>query len=57
LPLCLSQDLNALRANVFQKLLAKYRTGRVQYQDLKRELEKMSGKLRTLHFDIDDPKV
>jgi hypothetical protein len=41
-----------LRANVFQKLLAKYRTGKVQYQDLKRELEKLSGKLGTLHLKM-----
>jgi hypothetical protein len=42
-----SQELNALRASVFQKLLAKYRAGKVQYQDLKKELEKLSGALRT----------
>jgi hypothetical protein len=41
-----------LRTNVFQKLLAKYRTGKVPYQDLKRELEKLSGRLRTLRFEI-----
>jgi hypothetical protein len=40
LPFCLPQDLNALQAKVFQKLLAKYRAGKVQYQDVKRELEK-----------------
>jgi hypothetical protein len=39
------QDLNALRASVFQKLLAKYRASKAQYQDLKKELEKLSGKL------------
>jgi hypothetical protein len=50
--LCLPHDLNALRANVFQKLLAKYRTGKVQYQDVKRELEKLSGKLGTLRFEM-----
>jgi hypothetical protein len=41
-----------LRANVFQKLLVKYRTGKVQYQDLKRELEKLSGKLGSLRFEM-----
>jgi hypothetical protein len=35
LPFRFPQELNMLRANVFQKLLAKYRTGKVQYQDLK----------------------
>jgi hypothetical protein len=52
LPFCLPQDLNALRANVFQKLLAKYHAGKVQYQDLKGELEKLSGKLGTLCFEM-----
>jgi hypothetical protein len=55
LPFCLPQDLNTLRANVFQKLLAKYRAGKVQYQDLKRELEKLSGKPRILCFEIPLP--
>jgi hypothetical protein len=40
--------MNTLRANVFQKLLAKYRVGKSQYQDLKKELEKLSGRPRTL---------
>jgi hypothetical protein len=51
LPFCFPQELNALRANVFQKLLAKYRTGKVQYQDLKKELERLSGKLGTPCFE------
>jgi hypothetical protein len=34
-----------LRANVFQKLLAKYHVGKSQYQDLKKELEKLSPSL------------
>jgi hypothetical protein len=46
-----SQELNALRANVFQKLLAKYRAGKIQYQDLKKRLEKLSGELRTPCFE------
>jgi hypothetical protein len=50
LPFHFPQELNALRANVFQKLLAKYRAGKVQYQDLKKELEKLSGKLGTPCF-------
>jgi hypothetical protein len=50
LPFFLPQELNALRANIFQKMLAKYRAGKVQYQDMKRELEKLSGKLGTLCF-------
>jgi hypothetical protein len=50
LPFRFPQELNALRANVFQKLLAKYRAGKVQYQDLKKELEKLSGKLETPCF-------
>jgi hypothetical protein len=50
-PFYLSQDLNALRANVFQKLLAKYRAGRAQYQDLKKELEKLSGELGSPCFE------
>jgi nitric oxide reductase activation protein len=45
LPFRFPQELNALRANVFQKLLAKYRAGKVQYQDLKKKLEELSGKL------------
>jgi hypothetical protein len=45
LPFRFPQELNTLRANVFQKLLAKYRAGKTQYQDLKKELEKLSGKL------------
>jgi hypothetical protein len=52
LPFCLSQDLNALWATVFQKLLAKYRAGKAQYQDVKRDLEKLSGKLGTLFFEV-----
>jgi hypothetical protein len=51
-PFYLSQDLNALRANIFQKLLAKYCAGKAQYQDLKKELEKLSGKLWALCFDM-----
>jgi hypothetical protein len=51
LPFRFPQDLNALRANVFQKLLAKYRAGKVQYQDLKKKLEKLSGKLGTPCFE------
>jgi hypothetical protein len=50
LPFRFPQELNALRANVFQKLLARYRAGKVQYQDLKKELEKLSGKLGTPCF-------
>jgi hypothetical protein len=51
LPFHFPQELNALRANVFQKLLVKYRAGKVQYQDLKKELEKLSGKLGTPCFE------
>jgi hypothetical protein len=51
LPFRFPQELNALRANVFQKLLAKYRTGKVQYQYFKRELERLSGKLGTPCFE------
>jgi hypothetical protein len=51
LPFRLSQELNTLRANVFQKLLAKYHAGKVQYQDVKKELEKMSGKLGSPCFE------
>jgi hypothetical protein len=47
-PFYLPQDLNTLRASVFQKLLAKYRAGKSQYQALKKELEKLSGKLKIL---------
>jgi hypothetical protein len=47
LPFYFSQDLNTLRTNIFQKLLAKYRVGKSQYQDLKKELEKLSGRPRT----------
>jgi hypothetical protein len=47
LPFYFLQDLNALRTNVFQKLLAKYRVGKSQYQDLKKELEKLSGRPKT----------
>jgi hypothetical protein len=50
-PFPFSQELNALRASVFQKLLAKYRAGKVQYQDLKRELEKLSGEPGTPYFE------
>jgi hypothetical protein len=39
--------LNKLRASVFQKLLAKYRAGKSQYQALKKEPEKLSGRPRT----------
>jgi hypothetical protein len=52
LPFCFPQDLNALWANVFQKLLAKYHAGKAQYQDLKMELEKLSGKLGSLRFEL-----
>jgi hypothetical protein len=45
------QELNVLRANVFQKLLAKYRAGKTQYQDLKRKLEKLSGEFETHCFE------
>jgi hypothetical protein len=51
LPFCFPQELNALRANVFQKLLVKYRAGKAQYQDLKKKLEKLSGKLGTTCFE------
>jgi hypothetical protein len=47
LPFYFLQDLNTLRTNIFQKLLAKYRVGKSQYQDLKKVLEKLSGKPRT----------
>jgi hypothetical protein len=36
-----------LRTSIFQKLLARYHAGKVQYQDLKKELEKLSGELGT----------
>jgi hypothetical protein len=49
-PFRFSQELNALRANVFQKLLAKYRAGKIQYQELKKKLEKLSGKLEAPCF-------
>jgi hypothetical protein len=51
LPFRFPQELNTLRANVFQKLLAKYRTGKAQYQDLKKELEKLSGELGLPYFE------
>jgi hypothetical protein len=51
LPFRFPQELNTLRANVFQKLLAKYRAGKIQYQDLKKKLEKLSGKLGTPCFE------
>jgi hypothetical protein len=51
LPFRFSQELNALRASIFQKLLARYRAGKVQYQDLKKELEKLSGELGTPYFE------
>jgi hypothetical protein len=51
LPFRFPQELNTLRANVFQKLLAKYRAGKVQYQDLKEKLEKLLGKLGTSCFE------
>jgi hypothetical protein len=44
--------LNELRASVFHKLLAKYRAGKSQYQALKKELEKLSGKLRTFLLEM-----
>jgi hypothetical protein len=44
--------LNKLRASVFHKLLAKYRAGKSQYQALKEELEKLSGRPRTLCFEM-----
>jgi hypothetical protein len=50
LPFHFPQELNALRANVFQKLLTKYRAGKIQYQDLRRKLEKLSGNLETPCF-------
>jgi hypothetical protein len=50
LPFRFPQELNTLRANVFQKLLVKYCTGKVQYQDLKKKLEELSGKLGTPCF-------
>jgi hypothetical protein len=50
LPFRFPQELNVLRANVFQKLLTKYRTGKIQYQDLKKKLKKLSGKLGTPCF-------
>jgi hypothetical protein len=51
LPFRFPQELNTLRANVFQKLLAKYCAGKIQYQDLKKKLEKLSGKLGTPCFE------
>jgi hypothetical protein len=51
LPFRFPQELNTLRANVFQKLLAKYRAGKIQYQDLKKKLEKLSGKLGAPCFE------
>jgi hypothetical protein len=41
LSLSLSQGLNELQASVFHKLLAKYQTGKSQYQTQKKELEKL----------------
>jgi hypothetical protein len=41
-----------LRASVFQKLLAKYRAGKSQYESLKKELEKLSGRPRTLCLEM-----
>jgi hypothetical protein len=52
LPFYFLQDLNTLRANVFQKLLAKYRAGKSQYQDLKKELEKLSVRPRALCLEM-----
>jgi hypothetical protein len=52
LPFYFPQDLNTLRANIFQKLLAKYRVSKSQYQDLKKELEKLSGRPRTLCLEM-----
>jgi hypothetical protein len=51
LPFRFSQELNALRANVFQKLLAKYHAGKIQYQDLKKKLKKLSGELGSPYFE------
>jgi hypothetical protein len=51
LPFRFPQELITLRANVFQKLLAKYRIGKIQYQDLKKKLEELSGKLGTPCFE------
>jgi hypothetical protein len=51
LPFRFPQELNTLRANVFQKLLAKYRAGKIQYQDLKKKLEELSGKLGSPYFE------
>jgi hypothetical protein len=51
LPFRFPQELNALRANVFEKLLAKYHAGKVQYQDLKKKPEKLSGKLGSPCFE------
>jgi hypothetical protein len=42
------QGINELQDNIFQKLLAKYLTGKSQYQALKKDLEKLSGKPRFL---------
>jgi hypothetical protein len=44
--------MNTLRANVFWKLLAKYHAGKSQYQGLKKELEKLSGRPRTLCLEM-----
>jgi hypothetical protein len=45
LPFRFPQELNTLQANVFQKLLAKFRASKVQYQDLKKRLGELSGDL------------
>jgi hypothetical protein len=52
LPFYFPQALNTLRANIFQKLLTKYRVSKSQYQDLKKELEKLSGRPRTLYLEM-----
>jgi hypothetical protein len=52
LPFYFLQDLNTLRANVFQKLLAKYCASKSQYQGVKKELEKLSGRPRTLCLEM-----
>jgi hypothetical protein len=41
-----------VQASVFQKLLAKYSASKSQYQALKKELEKLSGKPRILCLEM-----
>jgi hypothetical protein len=48
----LFQGVNELRANVFQKLLAKYRAGKARYQALKGDLEKVSGEPSSSALDV-----